>query len=76
MSGMSLGILELNVDAAGDGLAEAFASSVRKPSGDFELDEVEIALEISADGKVGILGSGLTLRGGGSMKLKFVRRKQ
>jgi hypothetical protein len=43
-------------------------------SGDFELVAVEITLRVSADGKVGILGSGVGIKGDGSMKLKFVRR--
>jgi hypothetical protein len=53
-------------------LAAASLDVVR--SGDFELVAVELTLRVSADGKVGLLGSGVGIKGGGSMKLKFVRR--
>jgi hypothetical protein len=71
----SFGALQSNVDAATTGLAELFASSFRKTFGDFELDEVEVNLKISADGKIGIVGSGVGVKGAGSMKLKFVRQR-
>jgi hypothetical protein len=71
---MSFDVLQSSVDAATHGLAEIFASCFRKGFGDFELDEVEVTLEVSADGRVGFMGSGVGVRGVGSMKLKFVRR--
>jgi hypothetical protein len=72
--GSSFGVLKSNMDAATSDLAAIFATSFRKKFGDFALDEVEVALEVSADGRVGIMGSGMGIRGGGSVKLKFFRR--
>jgi hypothetical protein len=63
------------MDAATDTLAEIFASSFRKVFGDFELSEVEVDLKISANGRVGIIGSGVGIKGQGSVKLKFFRQK-
>jgi hypothetical protein len=72
---VSFNILRSNVDAATDGLSEIFASTFRKTFGDFQLNEVEVSLEISADGSVAIMGSGVGIEGRGSMKLKFLRQK-
>jgi len=73
-AGATIVVLQSNVDAVTSTLSEMFASTFRKTFGDFELDEVEIALEISADGKIGIMGSGVGLKSGGSMRLRFFRR--
>jgi len=65
-------VLQSNMDAVTSTLSEMFASSFRKSFGDFQLYEVEIALEVSADGKIGIMGSGLDVEGGASIRLRFV----
>jgi len=72
----SFDLLRSNMDAATSSLAEIFASSFRKPFGDFELDEVEVNLKVSADGRLGIMGTRVSIKGGGSVKLRFLRRKR
>jgi hypothetical protein len=66
--------LREEVDAATNSLAEIFATSFRKRFGDFELHEVEIELSVSADGTLGVMGSGVSVTGGGYIKMKFVHR--
>lgn len=72
---VSLDVLKSSLDTATESLSEVFASAFERTFGDFELNEVEMALEVSADGKVGIMGSGAGVKGSGSIKLKFVRKK-
>lgn len=73
---ISLDVLKANLDAATEGLSEIFASAFERTFGEFELNEVEMSLEVSADGKVGILGTGAGVKGSGSIKLKFGRKKR
>jgi hypothetical protein len=40
---------------------------------DLQLDEVELSVEINAEGKVSLIGTGGTLGSKGGIKLKFVR---
>ena len=40
-----------------------------------QLDEVELSVEINAEGKVSLIGNGGTLGSKGGIKLKFVRPK-
>jgi len=72
----SFGLLRSNMDAATSTLADIFASSFRKRFGDFELDEVEVNLKVSADGRLGLMGTRVSIKGGGSVKLRFLRRKR
>lgn len=72
---VSLDALKSSLDAATENLSEVFATAFERTFGAFELNEVEMALEVSADGKVGIMGSGAGVKGSGSIKLKFVRKK-
>lgn len=72
---VSLDALKSSLDAATDSLSEIFSSAFERTFGDFELNEVEMALEVSADGRVGIMGTGAGVKGSGSIKLKFTRKK-
>lgn len=72
---VSLDALKSSLDAATESLSEVFATAFERTFGAFELNEVEMALEVSADGKVGIMGTGAGVKGSGSIKLKFVRKK-
>jgi hypothetical protein len=74
---MSSPVRQLSRDLtnASSDLAQTFASSLSKTFAGLELDQVEIAMEFSADGKVSIVGSGVGVKGSASMKLKFVRRR-
>jgi hypothetical protein len=70
---VSFGLLLSNMEATTNSLSEIFSSSFERKFGAFELTEVEVSLEVSADGKVGFMGSGVGMKGTGSMKLKFER---
>ncbi|HET9342859.1 MAG TPA: hypothetical protein VFO25_08100 [Candidatus Eremiobacteraceae bacterium] len=62
-----------NLDKALDALRDVFQSSVGKKIGEFELDEIEVGLEISTDGKVGVLGVGIGVSGKSNITIKFKR---
>jgi hypothetical protein len=68
-----MSVFQASLEAATSHLAEIFASSFHKEFADFELREVEVRLEVSADGRVGIMASRVGVKGGGSINLKFVR---
>jgi len=42
----------------------------------YEMNEITISLEISAKGKIGLLGSGLTAGGASGLKIKFIKKEQ
>jgi hypothetical protein len=63
-----------NIDSTTETLSELFDTAFAKTFGDYELSELEIDLEISADGKVGFMGSGIGLKGSSSIKLKFKKK--
>lgn len=71
---VGVGRIRKNVDQAIEALKDAFSSSAGKTIGDLELDEIEVGLEISSDGKVGILGIGVGVSGSSSIKVTFKRR--
>ncbi len=50
---------------------DLFDQSTSRPG--LQLDEVELSVEINAEGKVSLIGSGGTLGSKGGIKLKFVR---
>jgi hypothetical protein len=75
-------VTSVGVDALVDNIGETtaalrkvFATQFAETFGDYKLDEVEVDLEISADGKVGFLGSSVGVKGSSSFKLKFKRQK-
>ena len=72
---VSLDALKSSLDAATESLSEVFATAFERTFGAFELNEAEMALEVSADGKVGIMGTGAGVKGSGSIKLRFVRKR-
>lgn len=55
------------------GMGEAL-EGIREIAGGFELQEVEVHAEVSADGKVSLLGSGASAGVKGGLKLVFKRR--
>jgi hypothetical protein len=64
-----------NLDKALDALKDAFESSVGKKVGDLELEEIEVGLELSTDGKVGIPGIGVTISGKSSVVVRFKKKR-
>jgi len=72
---VSIDALKSSLDAATESLSGIFSSAFERTFGDFELNEVEMVLEVSADGRVGIMGTGAGVKGSGSIKLKFTRKK-
>lgn len=64
--------LRANLKAATSSLAEAF-SDIRQV-GNFQLSEVEIAVEVSAEGGVQFIGTA-KVGGSGSISLKFTQPK-
>ncbi len=71
---IALGAFQANIDNTTDALSTIFASAFEKAFGEFQLNEVEVDLEIAADGKVGFMGSGIGIKGSSSLKLKFKRK--
>jgi len=55
-------------------VGEVFAQATQQS--DLTLDEVELSVEINAQGQVSILGSGGSLSDKGAIKLKFKRNSQ
>ena len=73
--GVSSSRIRKNLDKALDALKDAFESSVGKKVGDLELDEIEVGLELSTDGKVGIPGIGVTISGKSSVVVRFKKNR-
>jgi hypothetical protein len=71
---VGLDLFSKNIDSATAALSHVFTSAFEKTFGDFQLNEVEVNLEISADGKVGFLGSGVGVKGSSSFTLRFTRK--
>jgi hypothetical protein len=44
-------------------------------SGNYKLNKVEIAAQVSSEGKVGFMGVGLSANASSSMKIEFTRRE-
>lgn len=53
-----------------------FAKKTISGSQDFPLDEIKINLEVSAEGKVALLGSGVKAAGGGGITLVYRRSQE
>lgn len=49
---------------------------VSEAAGNFTVEQVEVQAEISGEGKVGFMGSGVKASGGASIKIVFERRKE
>jgi hypothetical protein len=67
-----------NAEVIGESLAnlsDALSQTFQhiKAVGDYTLDEVTVSVEISASGKVAILGTGAEVSGKGGVQLKFRR---
>jgi hypothetical protein len=56
-------------------LRESFAGSMRRSVGSLSIDEIKVALEVSADGKVGILGAGTGNTGKSGITVKLKREE-
>lgn len=54
-------------------LKETFSSSFDQEFGKFSIEEVEIHLDITGEGKVGFLSSGVQLQGSTGIKVVFKR---
>ena len=63
--------LRAELEGITDALSKTLTSAVKV--GDFELDEVTFQVEISASGKVSLLGTGAEIGTKGAVELKFVR---
>ncbi|MBV8580152.1 MAG: hypothetical protein JOZ86_05905 [Candidatus Eremiobacteraeota bacterium] len=64
-----------NIGETTTALRRVFETQFTEAFGEYKLDEIEVDLEISADGKVGFLGSSVGVKGSSSFKLKFKRQK-
>jgi hypothetical protein len=67
--------LTQGIDDVFEFLRDTFTKSIARPLGGLNLDTVEVNLQASADGKLGLLGSGASLGGKASLKLVFSRPK-
>ncbi len=65
-----------NIDSTTTTLSQLFQTAFAKTFGDYELNEVEIDLQISADGKVGFMGTGIGVKGSSNFKLKLKKKTQ
>ena len=54
-------------------LRSLFAGALEQSVGDIGLDSIELNLEVTAEGKVGLLGMGATVTGTSGLKLTFKR---
>ncbi|ERN42772.1 hypothetical protein KR51_00004860 [Rubidibacter lacunae KORDI 51-2] len=69
-------ILEQQMSEFLDGIGQMFSSAQEKIAGtNLELNEIELAVEISGKGEVKLLGTGGEAAAKGAIKLKFGRRK-
>ena len=75
VKGVSLNTFAAHLESTTSSLGEIFQKSFEDQFGDFQLDEVEVNLEVAANGTVGFLGTGAGVRGSSSLKLKFKRKK-
>ncbi|HXM18360.1 MAG TPA: hypothetical protein VN934_06065 [Candidatus Tumulicola sp.] len=64
-----------DLNSALTALDASFSPWFNKPVGGLNLQTVEVNLQASADGKIGILGTGASLGGSASIKLVFERKK-
>jgi hypothetical protein len=76
----NVGVSTASAEVIGDSLASltnAISQSFHniKAVGDYILDEVTVSAEISASGKIAILGTGAEVSGKGGIELKFRRGK-
>lgn len=69
----SVATFETSMIEIADALQTSFTEIESRSSGGMRLDSVEVQLEVSAEGKVAILGSGGSLSGKTSLKLTFKR---
>jgi hypothetical protein len=56
-----------------DNLGEVFNAAAKKTLGGMRLQEVEVSLDVSAEGKVGLLGTGASITGSTGLRLTFKR---
>ncbi|MFF7535375.1 hypothetical protein ACFZB2_40970 [Streptomyces bobili] len=70
---VSVGVLRERIDVFVKALAETL-SSTQARIGHYQLEQVEVAAEVSAKGKVSILGSGGEVGGSGGLTFTFVRK--
>jgi len=75
VNAINASVLKTNMDAFFSQLREIFASGVEK-IGAFEVSEVEISAQITADGQVALMGSGVRLEAQGGIKFVFSRPKK
>jgi hypothetical protein len=54
-------------------LTEVFDQADRQPNAKIELEEIELTVEVNAEGQLGILGNGGKAGGKGGITLKFKR---
>lgn len=66
--------LQKNLASVIRGIDELFDASVQKLN-NYELTEFAVSLEVSASGKVGILGTGVETSGTGGIELTFKRKE-
>lgn len=68
---IDLANIKNNFDKVMVDLEQIFQSAFNKTFGEFSIDEVEAHVEVTAEGKVGLLGSGMGLQGSTGIKLVF-----
>jgi len=66
--------LKANVGHLLDTLGEVFDQAEQKGPQSIELQEIELTVEVNAEGQVGILGTGGKAGGKGGITLKFKRK--
>lgn len=55
---------------------EGLLEDQKPPQGAFELESVQVNAQLSADGKIGFMGSGLGLKGTAGITFTFKRRRE
>ncbi len=73
---VAAGTFKANFDAIVSSIADVVSDALGREFGHLALSSLDVELGVEADGKVGILGTGVGVKGSSSIKLTFTRRQE
>lgn len=71
----SISVLSENMASFIAGISHILAAGA-EATGSYEIDSVEVECLITGTGKIGLVGTGLDLQGGSTLKIIFTRKKE
>ena len=71
----SVEAMSANMERFVEGMTEVLSSGARF-AGEFEIDTVEVECFISGTGQFGLIGTGVEVQGGSTLKIIFTRKKE